>query len=112
MAAELAAITLQVEQERRQAHGIDRLDAAIAADLERVDLDYLVPPSSATTMARLADLLDRVDDFSREHRLLTMAAVPQQVALRRWYTHEFTRQSQGLDPLPWPGSYDVDPTAR
>jgi hypothetical protein len=112
VAAELAAITLQVEQERRQAFGIERLDAALAADLERVDLDYLVPPSSATTMARLADLLDRVDDFSREHRLLTMAAVPQQVALRHWYTHEFTRQAQGLDPLPWPGSYDVDPAAR
>jgi anti-sigma regulatory factor (Ser/Thr protein kinase) len=112
VAAELAAITLQVEQERRQAYGIERLDAAIAAGLERVDLEYLVPPSSATTMARLADLLDRVDDFSREHRLLTMAAVPQQVALRHWYTHEFTRQAQGLDPFPWPGSYDVDPTAR
>ena len=112
VAAELSAISLQVEQERRQARGVERLDAALTAGLERVDLDYLVPPSSATTMARLADLLDRVDDFSREHRLLTMPAVPQQVALRRWYSHEFTRQSQGLDPLPWPGSYDVDLTAR
>ena len=108
VAAELAEITLQVEQERRQAQGIDALDEAIAAGTERVDLHYRVPPSAARTMARLADLLDRVDDFSREHRLLTMAATPQQVELRRWYTREFARQADGLPPLPWPGSYDVD----
>jgi hypothetical protein len=61
-------------------------------------------------MARLAALLDRVDDFSREHRLLTMAANAQQVQLRRWYTSEFSRQAAGLEPLPWPGSYDVEPS--
>ena len=63
-------------------------------------------------MAGLADLLDRVDGFSREHRLLTMAATPQQVELRRWYTHEFARQDEGLPPLPWPGSYNVEATPR
>lgn len=110
VATELAEITVQVEHERRQARGIDELDAAIAAHLDRVDLDYLVPRSAPATMAHLAELLDRVDDFCREHRLLTMPASPQQGQLFRWYAHEFTRQADGLDPLPWPGSYDIEPT--
>lgn len=107
VAAELAQLTLQVEQERRMSHGIDALDTAIEAGLDRVDLEYLVPPAAAGTMARLADLLDEVDVFCREHRLLTMAATPQQVQLRRWYTGEFSRQAAGLEPRPWDGSYDV-----
>ncbi len=109
VATELAELTLQVEQERRMAHGIEKLDAAIEAGLDRVDLEYFVPASAAVTMARLADLLDQVDEFCREHRLLTMAAAPQQVQLRRWYTGEFSRQATGLEPLPWAGSYDVEP---
>ncbi len=108
VATELAEITLQVEQERRMARGIEALDAALEAGVERVDLTYLVPPSAPTTMARLAVLLDQVDEFCREHRLLTMAASPQQVQLRRWYTGEFARQATGLPPLPWPGSYVVE----
>lgn len=110
VATELAEITVQVEHERRQARGIDALDAAIAAGVARVDLDYLVPPTAAATMAHLRDLLDRVDDFCREHRLLTMPASPQQVQLFRWYADEFTRQAEGLEPRPWPGSYDIEPT--
>ncbi len=111
VAAELAQLTLQVEQERRMSHGIDRLDTAIETGLDRVDLDYLVPPSAPATMAHLADLLDRVDVFCREHRLLTMAATPEQVRLRRWYTQQFTRQSAGLEPQPWPGSSDAEQPA-
>jgi anti-sigma regulatory factor (Ser/Thr protein kinase) len=110
LATELAALTLQVEQERRLAHGIDALDAAIAGGLVRVDLDYLVPTSAATTMTRVAELLDEVDAFCREHRLLTMAASPQQVQLRRWYTAQFSGQAAGNEPTPWPGSYDIEPT--
>ena len=111
IAMELAELTLQVEQERRTAQGIEKLDAAIQAGLDRVDLEYHAPRSAAETMTRLADLLDEVDDFCREHRLLTMAASPQQVRLRRWYTGEFARQAAGLPPLPWPGSYSVEPSA-
>jgi anti-sigma regulatory factor (Ser/Thr protein kinase) len=107
-AAELAEITLQAEQERRQATGIRALDVAIAADVDRIDLEYVVPSSAADTMSRLADLLDRVDEFCREHDLLTMAAAPQIVELRRWYLGEFARQATGLEPRPWPGSYDVE----
>lgn len=109
VATEMAEIIVQVEQERRQARGVEKLDEAIEAGLVAVDLEYLVPPSAPATMQRIASLLDRVDEFSREHRLLTMPATPQMVEVRRWYFDEFARQTAGLDPTPWPGSYVVEP---
>ena len=108
LAQELSELTLQVEQERRQARGIDRLDAAIARGEERVDLEYHVPPTAGATMGRLRELLEQVDVFCREQRLLTLAPGPQQTALRTWYLGEFTRQTAGEAPTPWPGSYTVD----
>jgi anti-sigma regulatory factor (Ser/Thr protein kinase) len=108
LAQELSEITLQVEQERRQARGIDRLDAAIARGDDRVDLEYQVPPSAGTTMGRLQTLLEQVDVFCREQRLLTLEPGPQQIALRSWYLGEFTRQTAGEAPTPWPGSYVVE----
>ena len=107
VAAELAEVTLQVEQERFQARGVDVLDDAIAHGLTSVDLEYDVPPSAPVTMARLGELLDRVDDFCREHLLLSMPETPQMVAVRRWYFGEFVRQSRSLPPRPWDGGYDV-----
>ena len=108
LAQELSEITLQVEQERRQASGVDRLDAAIAAGQDRADLEYHVPVSAGATMGRLLGLLEDVDVFCREQRLLTQAANPQQVALREWYLGEFTRQTAGEAPTPWSGSYAVN----
>ena len=108
LAQDLSEITLQVEQERRQARGIDRLDAAIARGDDRVDLVYQVPPSAGTTMGRLQTLLEQVDVFCREQRLLTLEPGPQQIALRSWYLGEFTRQTAGEAPTPWPGSYVVE----
>lgn len=108
LAQELSEITLQVEQERRQARGTDRLDAAIARGDDRVDLVYQVPPSAGTTMGRLQTLLEQVDVFCREQRLLTLEPGPQQIALRSWYLGEFTRQTAGEAPTPWPGSYVVE----
>jgi hypothetical protein len=107
LAEELSEVTLQVEQERRQARGIDRLDAAIAAGQDRVDLAYEVPASAGATMGRLLELLEDVDVFCREQRLLTLAPAAQQVALREWYLGEFTRQANGAAPIPWSGSYAV-----
>ncbi len=109
IAAELTELTHQVELERTQATGIDELNGAIEAGLERVDLDYLVPPSAPGTMREFGDLLDRVDDFCREHRLLSMPAGPQQVELRHWYVGEFVRQADGGDPMPWAGAYVAEP---
>ena len=103
VAAELAEITLQVEQERAQASGVEALDAAIAAGVEVVDLDYRVPVTAPETMARIADVLDRVDVFCREQLLLTMPEPRQVAEVRRWYFGEFARQARGLEPSPWQG---------
>lgn len=101
VATELAALTLQVEAERARARGVEGLDEAIAAGVERVDLDYLVPPTVPTTMRQLSDALDRVDLFCREHLLLTLPEDPRTIAVRRWYFAEFSRQADGLPPLPF-----------
>ncbi len=101
VAAELAALTLQVEAERAQARGVEQLDAAIAEGREQVDLDYLVPQTAPVTMRRLSDALDRVDLFCREHLLLTLPEDPETIAVRRWYFGEFSRQAEGHAPTPW-----------
>ncbi len=111
LAAELADISLRVEQERRQSTGVHALDEAIEAGHTSVDLTYQVPPDAAGTMSRLASLLDEVDRFCRDQRLLTMPATPEQVALRRWYTSEFSRQAAGHPPTPWAVQPDADPDA-
>ena len=111
-ASELSELTLQVEQERRQAVGIDRLDAAIAAGDDRVDLVYRVPVTAGATMGRLRALLEQADVFCREQRLLTLEPAPQQLALRNWYLGEFTRQADGEQPRPWPGSFTVEVPPR
>jgi anti-sigma regulatory factor (Ser/Thr protein kinase) len=112
LAKELSEITLQVEAERRQAVGIDRLNAAIAEGLERVDLEYVVPAGAGRTMTRLMELLEEVDVFCREQRLLTLAPNPQQLELRRWYLGEFGRQTAGEAPQPWTGSVVVQDPDR
>jgi anti-sigma regulatory factor (Ser/Thr protein kinase) len=110
VATELSELTIESARERRQARGVDRLDEAIAAGLSRVDLEYQVPPSTPATMRRMRELLTEADRFCREQRLLTLAPSPQQVSLLSWYHGEFERQGRGEEPLPWPGSYEVDDT--
>jgi anti-sigma regulatory factor (Ser/Thr protein kinase) len=108
VAKELSEITLQVEQERSQATGIDVLDKAMAAGDDRVDLTYRVPTTAAVTMDRLQELLGQVDEFCQEQRLLTLAPSRQMLALRAWYLGEFRRQADGEEPRPWSGGYQVD----
>ena len=108
LAQELSDVSLRVAQERAQAVGVQELDAAMAAGLERIDLEYHVPTSAPATMTRLRELLEQLDVFCLEQRLLTLPPSPQQVALRTWYLGEFERQGRGEDPLPWPGAYTVE----
>jgi hypothetical protein len=112
LAKELSAVTVQVEAERRQAVGIDRLNEALVEGRDRVDLEYVVPGGTGKTMTRLLELLEKVDGFCREQRLLTLEPTPQQLALRRWYLGEFGRQAAGEEPLPWSGSYVVEEPDR
>lgn len=72
IAQELLDLALQVERERRQAHGVDGFEVAMAAGHDRVDLEYHVPLSTPTTMQRLYELLDEVEVFCRQERMLTL----------------------------------------
>ncbi|HZJ07052.1 MAG TPA: ATP-binding protein [Nocardioidaceae bacterium] len=108
IATELSDLFVQAEKERRRSHGVERLDEAIAAGVDRIDLDYQVPVSAPETMTRLLEMLERADEFCRDQKLLTLAASPQQSALQRWYLGEFTRQAAGEEPVPWPGSLTVE----
>lgn len=108
LAREISEVFVQVEQERRQSKGVTQVDDAIAAGLEQMDLEYLVPASAAQTMSRLLELLRRADEFCRDERLLTLAASPQQRQLQEWYLSEFPRQAAGEEPIPWPGSLVVE----
>ncbi len=108
----LAELTTQVERERQQSSGTDRLGAAIAQGVERVDLVYDVPPSAPGTMALLREVLDQADEFCREQRLLVAPPTPQMVALRSWYLGEFERQGRGEEPRPWTGGYTVEDPGR
>jgi anti-sigma regulatory factor (Ser/Thr protein kinase) len=108
IAQELADVFLEVEKERRLTHGLEPLDQAVAAGVERVDLDLLVPQTSPETSRRLLATLERADEFCREQRLLVLAATPLLAAMQRWWLSEFFRQAAGEPPTPWPGPFTVD----
>lgn len=108
VARELSELFLQVEQERRQASGVDAIDDAIDVGLDQVDLEYDVPASAPASMGRLLVMLEKADQFCREQRLLALAASPQQLELQRWYLNEFVRQGDGEQPIPWPGSLSIE----
>jgi hypothetical protein len=92
--------------------GLAELETAMAGGDERADIVLHVPPGSSETMAQLLELLELADEFCRAQRLLTLAATPQQFELQRWYLGEFVRQAGGEQPLPWAGTYQVDPSYR
>lgn len=108
VAQEISEVAVQVEAERRQVRGIERLEEAIRSGEDRVDLEYVVPASAPDTMERLRGLLASADEFCREQKLLSVEAPPQQAALREWYLGEFARQRDGQDPTPWSGDYGVE----
>ena len=108
VARELTEVFLQTELERRLMQGRERLDAALAQGLDRVDLDLVVPATMPDTMARLLDALERADEFCRQQRLLVLTASPQQKLLVRWWCNEFMRQAEGKEPTPWTGSFAVE----
>ncbi len=112
IATELSDVFLQMEQERRLTRGVEVIDDAVAADLERVDAVLLVPESCPATAARMLEVLERADEFCREQRLLVLAAGRQERELQRWYLGEVVRQGAGEKPRPWTGSFTVDETPQ
>jgi anti-sigma regulatory factor (Ser/Thr protein kinase) len=108
VAYEFSQLTLNVEQERRYAKGVDGLDEAVQAGRDRVDLEYHVPATAPTTMSRLLELLEKAEEFCRQEQMLAVAATPQQKALEHWYLGEFVRQGAGAEPIRWTGSFVVE----
>lgn len=84
-------------------------DAQLSAARQRgtgsIDLDYRLPFEVAPFCSRLDLLLDEADAYCRAGRhLLTLAASPESVALRKWFLGEFVHQLGGGPPVPWPDS--------
>ena len=90
--------TFTVEQE-------DALEAAITAGGETIDLSYDLPAHVGDGVRALSAILDEVDELCRAgQHLLTLATPPDQVAYRRWFLDEFTRQIDGSEPVAWADS--------
>jgi hypothetical protein len=85
-----------VEQEQQ-------LQEAASAGLPSIDLTYRVPASAAEAAASLGAILDEVDDYCREGRLLLTLETPAPlVAFRTWFLEQFVDQAAGRPPVPWP----------
>jgi hypothetical protein len=108
-AAELSEVAMQVEQERRQSHGLDRLSQAEADNERSVDLVYVTPATAPATMGRLRDLMARSGEFFEREALLALAPTPRQLEVQAWYLGEFVRQGSGEAPLRWTGGYADHP---
>jgi len=108
-AAELSDVALQVEQERRQSQGVERLAQAEADNEKGVDLLYVIPASAPATMGRLSDLMKRSQEFFESESLMYLAPSPRQQEVQEWYLGEFVRQGAGEQPIAWSGGYADDP---
>ena len=83
------------------------VDDAYRAGLDRVTVHYDVPAAALPGIEELRALLTEADAFCRSEALLTLAAGPQETALRAWYLDELLAQADGADPTPWPGAFTV-----
>ncbi len=105
LAVEVSEVTLQVEMERRQSTGLERLDEAEGLGKESVDLVYTAPATAPATMARLAELLSQATVFFDTETLLSLRPTERQQQVQSWYLGEFVRQGAGEQPQPWSGGY-------
>ena len=79
-----------------------QLSAAIAAGDPTVDLAYTVPVSAAAAAGELGRVLDEVDDYCLQGRLLLTLATPAPlVAYRQWFLDQFVDQAAGEPPVAW-----------
>lgn len=80
-------------------------DAALAEGVDRLDLTYEVPRAAGADAGRMRALLDEAEEYCRD-QLLTLQQGPVERAFAQWYIGEFTRQTAGEPPTPWPGPWD------
>ena len=80
----------------------ERLEGLARGETAR-DLVLVVPPSVVEISRTLDGLLDQVDDFCRDGRVLTLLADDEVIAFRRWYLDQLVAQVAGAVPSAWPG---------
>ena len=79
-----------------------RAEQAFVEGARTLDLRYEVPVDLAEDVARMAVLLDEVDEFCREGELVTLVTPPDLAVYRRWVFDEFCAQLRdGAAPRPW-----------
>ena len=83
------------------------VDEAHLAGQDRVDVHYDLPIAALPGIEELRDLLLEADEFCRSEALLTLAAGPQETAMRAWYIDELLGQARGAEATPWPGAFTV-----
>jgi hypothetical protein len=72
---------------------------------ERVlDVEVAVDVDAARACRDLNEMLDEIEQWCRQGRLLAVAAPEPLVAYRRWLLHEVVHQVEGHPPRPWSGS--------
>jgi anti-sigma regulatory factor (Ser/Thr protein kinase) len=82
-----------------------RVEEAGEESLDRIDLTVDVPTDLVPQILEFRQLLIKANDFCRDEQLLTLAAGPQEQALRAWYLGELAAQASGEAPVPWPGQF-------
>lgn len=89
-------------QLRELTTGFDTEKAVALARGETVrDMTVAVTPEMVVMSSQLGRLLDEVDDYCRDEKVLTLAPDPSYVDYRRWYVDELVAQSAGRPPTPW-----------
>lgn len=81
----------------------EQLSRAAAEGASTVDLVYQVPASVGPAAANLGEIMDEVDAYCREGRLLLTLETPAPlVTFRRWFLEQFVEQAQGRPSVSWP----------
>jgi len=111
LAASLSALFGSLERQLLDGLGHGQLSGVIGSDRERetADLHVRMPRSAAETVRRFLDMLDLIDEFCRQERLLVLARSPEQVTFQRWFLGEYLTQAAGGRPTRWSATQMTGP---
>ena len=105
LAASLSSLFGTLERQLLDGLGHGQLSGAIGntgdGERETADLHVRMPRSAVETVRRFLDMLDLIDEFCRQERLLVLARSPEQVAFQRWFLGQYLTQAAGGRPTRW-----------
>jgi hypothetical protein len=108
LARRLIAVAEPVNSFHLDPHGIqEQVQAGVNRGLDRIDVTVAVSRDLSPTFLELRVLLETANEFCADAQMLTLAAGPQEQALRSWYLGELADQPHGSDPRPWDGAFVV-----